>query len=92
MSDPYVLGTANAARRAPAHRLPHDVAAAAIEFIAGPLLENPQRVGKALKNELAGIRSARLGRDWRLVYEIDTASRTVTVLDIQPRSNAYRSR
>jgi mRNA-degrading endonuclease RelE of RelBE toxin-antitoxin system len=41
--------------------LPEAVAAAAIEFITGALLENPQRVGKPLRGELAGIQSARRG-------------------------------
>lgn len=90
MTAPYELGTAAPARRALAERLPHDVAAAAVEFITGPLLENPQRLGKALTDELAGIYSARLGRDWRVLYEIDDVSHTVTVLDIRPRSTAYR--
>lgn len=92
MTAEYQLGTAAPARRALAERLPHDVAAAAAEFITGPLLENPHRVGKALTDELAGIHSARLGRDWRVLYEIDEVERVVIVLDIRPRSSVYRSR
>lgn len=92
MSDPYELGTAAPARRALADQLPHEVAAAAVEFITGPLLENPRRIGKALTDELAGIYSARLGRSWRVLYEIDDAQHTVIVLDIRPRSGAYRPR
>ncbi len=91
MSDPYELGTAPPARRALADRLPPDVAAAAAEFITGPLLANPQRVGKPLGEELAGIYSARLGRSWRVLYEIDDTKRAVIVLDIRHRSAAYRS-
>lgn len=71
---------------------PHEVAEAALEFITGPLLENPQRVGKALTDELAGIYSARLGRNWRVLYEIDATKHAVIVLDIRPRSSAYRRR
>jgi hypothetical protein len=67
----YELGTAAPARRALAHRLPPEVAAAAVDFITGPLLESPQRVGKALADELVGIYSARLGRSWRVLSEID---------------------
>jgi len=88
----YELGTAAPARRALADRLPPEVAAAAVEFITGPLLENPHRVGKALTDELAGIYSARPGRDWRVLYEIDEHARAVIVLDIRARSNAYRPR
>ena len=92
MTDPYELGTAPPARRALADRLPADVAEAAIEFITGPLLANPQRVGKPLTEELAGIYSARLGRDWRVLYEIDNTKHAVIVLDIRRRSVAYRPR
>jgi mRNA interferase RelE/StbE len=90
VSDPYELGTAPPARRALADRLPPDVAAAAAEFITGPLLANPQRVGRLLGEELAGIYSARLGRSWRVLYEIDDTKHAVIVLDIRHRSAAYR--
>lgn len=90
MSDPYGLGTAPPARRALAERLPPEVAAAAAEFIAGPLLLTPRRVGKPLGEELAGIYSARLARNWRVLYEIDDARHTVIVLDIRHRSTVYR--
>jgi mRNA interferase RelE/StbE len=90
VSDPYELGTAPPARRALADRLPPDVAAAAAEFITGPLLANPQRVGKPLGEELAGIYSARLARSWRVLYEIDDPKHAVIVLDIRHRSAAYR--
>ena len=92
MTDPYELGTAPPARRALADRLPPDVAAAAAEFITGPLLANPQRVGKPLGEELAGIYSARLARSWRVLYEIDDIKHAVIVLDIRPRSTVYRPR
>ena len=92
MTDPYELGTAPPARRALAERLPEEVAAAAVELITGPLLANPQRVGKPLGEELAGIYSARLGRIWRVLYEIDDTKHAVIVLDIRQRSTAYRAR
>jgi mRNA-degrading endonuclease RelE of RelBE toxin-antitoxin system len=49
-------------------------------------------MGKPLGAELAGIYSARLGRDWRVLYEIDEAKRVAIVLDIRHRSAAYRRR
>jgi mRNA interferase RelE/StbE len=58
MTARYELGTAPPARRALAERLPIEVASAAAEFITGPLLEDPRRVGKPLGAELAGIYSA----------------------------------
>jgi mRNA interferase RelE/StbE len=88
----YELGTAPPARRALADLLPDTVATAAIEFITGPPLENPRRVGKPLGEELSGIYSARLARDWRVLYEIDEEKRAVIVLDIRHRSAAYRQR
>lgn len=92
MSQPYELGTAPPARRALADRLPHEVAIAAVEFITGPLLENPRKIGKPLHEALSGVYSARLGREWRILDEINQAKRVVIVLDIQHRSAVYRPR
>ncbi|HEY9377134.1 MAG TPA: type II toxin-antitoxin system RelE/ParE family toxin [Jiangellaceae bacterium] len=92
MTARYELGTAPPARRALADLLPPDVATAAIELITGRLLENPRRVGKPLGAELAGVYSARLARDWRVLYEIDDDKHAVVVLDIRHRSAAYRKR
>ena len=92
MTERYELGTAPPARRALAGRLPAEIAAAAAEFITGALLDDPRRVGKPLGTELAGIYSARLGREWRVLYEIDDGKQLVVVLDIRHRSLAYRRR
>ena len=93
MSDePYELGMTRPARRAIAELLPEDVAAAAVDFITGPLLQAPYRVGKPLRNELAGFHSARLGTQWRVLYRIDESKRVVIVQDIQSRGTAYRRR
>jgi mRNA interferase RelE/StbE len=91
-SEPYELGMARPARRAVSVLLPEDVAAAAVEFITGPLLEAPYRVGKPLRDKLTGVLSARLGTEWRVLYRIDESKRTVIVQDIQHRSTAYRHR
>ena len=56
-AEPYELGMARPARRAISESLPEDVAAAVVEFIAGPLLEAPYRVGKPLRDRLAGFHS-----------------------------------
>lgn len=80
------------ARRGISGLLPDDVAAAAVEFITGPLLEAPYRVGRPLRDELAGFHSARLGTQWRVLYRIDESKRVVLVQDIQHRSTAYRRR
>ncbi len=89
-AEPYELGMTRPARRAISEHLPEDVAAAAVEFITGPLLEAPHRVGKPLRAKLAGFHSARLGTRWRVLYRIDETKRTVVVADIQHRSSAYR--
>jgi len=88
----YELGMTRPARRAIAELLPEDVAAAAVEFVTGPLLEAPYRVGKPLRDKLAGFHSARLGAQWRVLYRIDEAKRVVVGQDIQHRSSAYRRR
>jgi mRNA-degrading endonuclease RelE of RelBE toxin-antitoxin system len=82
---------ARPARRAISESLPEDVAAAAVEFITGPLLEVPYRVGKPLRDRLTGFHSARLGTQRRVLYRIDESRRTVIVEDIQHRSSIYRS-
>lgn len=89
---PYELGMARPARRAISQSLPEQVAAAAVEFITGPLLDSPRRIGKPLREELAGLWSARLGTEWRVVYRIDESKHSVVVEDIQHRSTVYRRR
>ena len=91
-AEPYELGMTRPARRAISQTLPEDVAAAAVEFITGPLLAAPYRIGKPLRGELAGFHSARLGSQWRVLYRIDESKHAVIVQDIQHRSTAYRRR
>lgn len=92
MSDgPYRLRVAGSAARMIEHKLPEHVAAAVIEFITNALLENPHRVGKALKRELAGSYAARRGA-FRVLYEIDENAHLVTVIRIEHRADVYRPR
>jgi mRNA-degrading endonuclease RelE of RelBE toxin-antitoxin system len=76
------------ARRALSEQLPESVAVAVWEFLTGPLVENPRRVGHELIADLAGLWSARRG-DYRVVYAIDEAERVVQVLRIAHRRDAY---
>jgi len=78
------------ARRAIAADLPEAVAAAVIEFVTTALLDNPQRVGKPLRDDLEGIWSARRGT-YRVLYRIREDPREVIVLRIEHRRDAYRS-
>ena len=72
-------------------RLPEKAAAAVVEFMLGPLLENPDRVGHRLRGELDDLWAARRG-PYRVVYEIDERSREVRVLRIDHRADVYRAR
>ena len=81
-AEPYELGLTRPARRAISESLPED----------GSLLEAPYRVGKPLRDRLAGFRSARLGTQWRVLYRIDEAKHAMIVQDIQHRASAYRHR
>ena len=72
-------------------RLPERIAAAVVEFLLGPLTDNPRQVGHQLQRELAGLWSARRGA-YRVIYEIDDEGRTVSVLRIEHRSDVYRPR
>ncbi|MGH3799612.1 MAG: type II toxin-antitoxin system RelE family toxin [Pseudonocardiaceae bacterium] len=89
---PYELRWSRTARRAIGEQLPEQVAIAAVEFITGPLVSNPQRLRKALGAELTGIRAPRVCQQWRVLYEIDEARHVVTVLDIRHRATSYRRR
>jgi len=69
--------------------LPEKVVSAVVEFMLGPLLEEPLRAGKALTRELTGYRAARRG-PYRIVYRLDEEARTVNVVRIDHRSRVYR--
>jgi mRNA interferase RelE/StbE len=85
----YRLIVAPTARRQLAESLPEAVASAAYEFVTGPLIDNPYRIGKQLRPPLADRHSARRGT-YRVIYRIDDQQQTVTVLTIMHRSDAYR--
>lgn len=85
----YELVLTPPARRALSTSLPEVVAAAAIEFLTGALVDRPQRVGKPLRFELAGVWSARRGT-YRVLYRINEDAREVVVLRVEHRRDAYR--
>jgi mRNA interferase RelE/StbE len=72
-------------------RLPEKIAAAVIEFIEGPLSENPRRVGKQLLPPLARYHGARRG-EYRVIYEIFDDTIHVTIVDVAHRRDIYRRR
>lgn len=89
--EPYELVLARPAARAIAESLPEAIATAVIDFVTGPLVQNPRRVGRALRNELAGVHSARRGT-YRVLYRIDDDAHEVIVLRIEHRGDVYRPR
>lgn len=86
----YELVVTAPAVRAIEIALPETVAFAVIDFITGPLLENPRRVGAPLRGDLAGIWSARRGT-YRVLYRVDDEASEVVVLRIGRRADVYRS-
>lgn len=91
MVQKYVLITSPTVRRQLAEVLPEAVAFAAHEFVTGPLLANPHRVGKRLSGPLADRYSARRGT-YRIIYRIDEDADVVTLLHIAHRKDVYRRR
>jgi mRNA-degrading endonuclease RelE of RelBE toxin-antitoxin system len=87
---PWHLVVAPAAERT-LGRLTERVAAAIVEFVLGPLLDEPTRVGRPLQRELTGSWSARRG-SYRVIHRLDDERHEVRVVRIEHRSDVYRSR
>ena len=85
----YELVLTPPARRALVEKLPEPVAAAVIGFLTTALVSQPRRVGKPLRDDLAGVWSARRGT-YRVLYRIREDLREVIVLRIEHRRDAYR--
>jgi mRNA interferase RelE/StbE len=83
-----VVVTRTAARQL-AERLPESAATACVEFLFGPLADDPQRVGAPLRAPFAGQWRARRG-EYRVRYRIDEANSIIYVLDIDHRRDVYR--
>ena len=71
--------------------LPTKIATAVVEFMVGPLVDNPLQVGHLLQRDLSGLWSARRGA-YRIVYELDETNKIVRVLRVDHRSDVYRPR
>ncbi len=71
-------------------RLPERYAAAVVELLPA-IAANPKRLGKPLRFELEGRWVARRG-PYRVIYALEQESRTVTVLAVAHRADAYRRR
>ena len=85
----YRVRVTRTAARQLAEGLPESVAAACVEFLYGPLAQNPHRVGTPLRKPFEGHWRARRG-EYRVRYTIDEARGEVVVVDISHRRDAYR--
>jgi mRNA interferase RelE/StbE len=72
-------------------RLPAKVGVAVLDFLVGPLVANPRRVGKALRGNLESLQAALVGA-YRVIYEIDAEARVVRVQFVDHRADVYRPR
>lgn len=84
----YEVVFTRAARQALEFDLPEKVAAAAFEFILGPLRGNPRRIGKPLMAPLAGLYSARRG-EYRVIYRIVEERLVIEIVTVAHRRDAY---
>lgn len=71
------------------NRVPDRVLPAILDFIYGPLAQNPQRVGAPLGAQLEGFHSARRG-SYRIIYQIDAEIVSVSVVRVGHRATVYR--
>ena len=85
----YELVLTPPARRALTGKLPEPVAVAVIEFLTTALIRQPYRVGKPLRDDLAGVWSARRAT-YRILYRVREDLREVIVLRVEHRRDAYR--
>jgi mRNA-degrading endonuclease RelE of RelBE toxin-antitoxin system len=88
VSRPYEVRVSSSAHRQ-LGRLPPKVALAIIEFITAVLPATPLGLSKPLTGEFAELRSARRG-NYRVLIQVDDTARTVLVLRIAHRAEAYR--
>ncbi|MEN9989303.1 MAG: hypothetical protein RL508_282 [Actinomycetota bacterium] len=86
----YEIELTRSAKKALANEIPARYATAILNFILGPLRENPHRVGKKLVGAFDGYYSARRG-DYRVIYQILEDRVLVMVESVAHRADAYRS-
>lgn len=86
----YTVGLSSGAIR-DLDRVSPRVTPAIVEFIYGPLVDNPHRVGKPLRNEFEGLWSAHRS-DYRILYTIDDDAQEIMVTRTGHRAHAYRGR
>lgn len=88
--EPYEIVVTAPATRSIRETLPEAVAFAVIDFVTGPLRENPHRVAAPLRGDLEGVWGARRGT-YRISYRINEERREVVVLRFWHRRRIYRT-
>jgi mRNA-degrading endonuclease RelE of RelBE toxin-antitoxin system len=88
---PYEIEIKARALRAIQEKLPVKVVDVVLNFIHGPLAENPYRVGKQLDAPFKNTWGARRG-DYRIIYAINKVKHLVIVLDVDHRSHMYATK
>lgn len=68
--------------------VPANIRKRLVRAIEGRLATAPDRYGERLAQSLSGLWRIRCG-DYRIVYEIDEAARTVTVWAVRHRRRVY---
>jgi hypothetical protein len=86
-AEPYTLQTTSTARRALTDISSEALAAAAYEFITGPLLDSPHRTASAC----CSLSTTGTAPGAALIYRIDDKDHVVAVVDIAHRRDAYRT-
>ncbi len=77
--------------RALTEQLPEKIATAVVEFIEGPLSENPKRLGKQLLAPFDRFYGARRG-EYRVVYVILDHIIQIEIIDVAHRRDIDRRR
>lgn len=84
----YTITLTRAARRG-LNKVPLAAATALYEHLTGPVATNPHRLGKRLDAPYDGVWTTRRG-EYRALYTINDHDKTVTVLAVDHRRDAYR--
>jgi len=69
--------------------LDKEVARKIIDRVTEYLVKDPLRLGKPLKENLAGLFRYRFG-DYRIMYVVDMPKETITILKVRHRKDVYR--
>jgi len=60
-----------------------------LTYVDERLAEDPMRLSKPLRYDLAGTRSARSG-DYRILFTMDESSPVLSIIRVDHRAHAYR--